>query len=305
MRAALLALSLFAPVTLLACTGGTSDDTGNDDVGGRGGPATFEDFVNVSTVYVGDAACYDGVAWNTQTAGAGCTSDLTVSGTVTDFQTDENVEAASVDFWSNDDINTSSNLSVETDNNGDGVATLPACTPIGYMTSTPPEWQETVNTYEVHQVYEWDASGATSDTWNSVSVATSKLIPSLLGLEWTPGTSLIAGTAYDCGGEPIQHAQVYIHDADGNIPAYISIRYFDNGLPNSDQPDTNDDGLWSAVNIPPGDWIVEMWVYNGSELQMLGATHLTMVPDSVVISNIYTGIEDGVYLPASCVETCE
>ena len=48
-----------------------------------------------------------------------------------------------------------------------------------------------------------------------------------------------------------------------------------------------------------------MWVYNGSELQLLGATNLTMVPDSVVISNIYTGIEDGVYLPASCVETCE
>lgn len=288
----------------MACTGGTSDDTGNDDVGG-GGPATFEDFVNVSTVYVGDAACYDGVAWNTQTAGAGCTADIAISGTVSDFQTDENVEGASVDFWSNDDINTSSSLSIETDSNGDGVATLPSCTPIGYMTSTPPEWQDTVNTYEVHQVYEWDASGATSDTWNSVSVATSKLIPSLLGLEWTPGTSLIAGTAYDCGGEPIQHAQVYIHDADGNIPADISIRYFDNSLPNSDQPDTNDDGLWSAVNIPPGEWTVEMWVYNGSELQLLGATNLTMVPDSVVISNIYTGIEDGVYLPASCVETCE
>lgn len=288
----------------MACTGGTSDDTGNDDVGG-GGPATFEDFVNVSTVYVGDAACYDGVAWNTQTAGAGCTADIAISGTVSDFQTDENVEGASVDFWSNDDINTASSLSIETDSNGDGVATLPSCTPIGYMTSTPPEWQDTVNTYEVHQVYEWDASGATSDTWNSVSVATSKLIPSLLGLEWTPGTSLIAGTAYDCGGEPIQHAQVYIHDADGNIPADISIRYFDNSLPNSDQPDTNDDGLWSAVNIPPGEWTVEMWVYNGSELQLLGATNLTMVPDSVVISNIYTGIEDGVYLPASCVETCE
>jgi hypothetical protein len=302
MRAALLALSLLAPVTFLACTGGTSDDTGDDQSGGA--PA-FEDFVNVSTVYVGDAACYDGVAWNTQTAGAGCTSDIAVSGTVSDFQSDENVEGASVDFWSNDDINTSSSLSMETDSNGDGVATLPACTPIGYMTSTPPEWEETVNTYEVHQVYEWDPSGATSDTWNSVSVATSKLIPSLLGLEWTPGTSLIAGTAYDCGGEPIQHAQVFIHDADGNIPADIAIRYFDNGLPNSDQPDTNDDGLWSAVNIPPGDWIVEMWVYNGSELEMLGATHLTMVPDSVVISNIYTGIEDGVYLPASCLETCE
>lgn len=306
MRAQLLALSLVLP--LVACSGGsdgTTDGTDTGNGGGGGGGTTFADFVNVTTPYVGNTECYDGVAWIDQTAGAGCTSDVEVAGTVSDFQTDEPVESASIDFWGNDDINTSPSLSIDADSSGQANATLPACTPIGYMTSTPAEWEETVDTYEVHQVYGWDPSGATDDTWNSVSVATGKLIPSLLGLEWTPGTAIIAGTAYDCDQQKIQHAQVFIHDADGNIPPDIAIRYFDNGLPNSDQPDTNDDGLWSAINIPPGDWIVEMWVYDGTTQVLMGATHLTMMPDSVVISNIYTGVDDGVYLPASCLEACE
>lgn len=304
MRTAIFSLAL--PALLVACTGKTTDDTGDgtDTSDTSTGPA-FEDFVNVTETYIGDAACYDGVAWIDQTVGAGCTADITVSGTVSDFQTDEPVPGASVKIWSNDDINGTPDQSFDVDSNGSGTITVPACTAVGYETYTPVEWEETVNTYEVHQVYGFDASGATTDTWNSVSVATSRLIPSLLGLEWSPGTAIIAGTAYDCNEDPIQHAQVFIHDADGNIPADLAVRYFANGLPNSDQPDSNDDGLWSAINVPPGEWIVEMWVYNGTELQMLGSTHLTMMPDSVVVSNIYTGIDGGVYLPASCLEVCE
>ncbi len=305
MRTVLFSLALIAPAVLLGCTGKTTDDTGGTDTGDTNTALTFEDFVNVTDTYVGDGTCYDGVAWIDQTVGAGCTSDVTVSGTVSDFQQDEPVPEASVNIWSNDDINTAADQSFDVDSNGAGTMTVSACTPIGYETYTPVEWEETVNTYEVHQVYGWDPSGADTDTWNSVSVATSKLIPSLLGLEWSPGTAIIAGTAYDCNEEPIQHAQVFIHDADGNIPADLAVRYFANKLPNSDQPDTNDDGLWSAVNVPPGEWIVEMWVNNGTDLEMLGATHLTIMPDSVVISNIYTGIDDGVYLPASCLQACE
>ncbi len=297
--------ALVALTALPACSGGTAakDDTATSD-SGSGNP--MDAFVNTTSTYVGDTTCYngDGVSWLQQTPATGCTGDMTVSATVSDFQQDLPVADASVYFWSNDDINSTPDMSFDVDANGAGSITVPACTALGYETYTPAAWEETVNTYEVHQVYEWDASGATTDTWNSVSVATSRLIPSLLGLEWESGTAIIAGTAYDCNMGKIQHAQVYIHDADGNVPPDLAVRYFANNLPNSDQPDTNDDGLWSAINVPPGDWIVEMWVWDGTQYLMMGSTHLTMEPDSVVISNIYTGIEDGVYLPASCLATC-
>lgn len=314
MRNVIFSLALLAPGFFIACTGkeddtGSGGDNGGDNGGENGGNGgdelTFEDFVNTTDAYVGDTVCFDGTTWIDQTPGAGCTSDVTVSGTVSDFQQDEPVPGASMNVWLSDDINAAPDLSFDVDSNGAGTITVPACTPMGYETYTPEEWQETVDTYEVHQVYGWSSAGTDTDTWNSVSVATSRLIPSLLGLEWSPGTAIIAGTAYDCNEDPIQHAQVFIHDASGAIPADLAVRYFANGLPNSDQPDTNDDGLWSAINVPPGEWIVEMWVYDGAAPMLLGTTNLTMEPDSVVISNIYTGIDDGVYLPASCLEACE
>ena len=45
-------------------------------------------------------------------------------------------------------------------------------------------------------------------------------------------------------------------------------------------------------------------LFDGTQLSLLGSTHLTIEPDSVVISNIYTGIDDGVYLPPECLTAC-
>jgi len=45
---------------------------------------------------------------------------------------------------------------------------------------------------------------------------------------------------------------------------------------------------------------VEMWVFDGTQLVLLGSTSLDIQADSVNISNIYTGIDDGIYYPAAC-----
>lgn len=291
-------------LALAACAGSEKDTAGGGDNGGDSGDSGadctgIDCWVNVDVTYVGDTTCFDGTNW-----GLGQTVDpayadamVTLTGTISDFQEDEPVEGASLKFWFNDNISGTPDISAESDASGQTTQTVPACMPLAYETYTPPEWEKTKDTYEVHQVY---SPTETSDTWNSVSVATSRLIPSLLGLTWDPATGIIAGTAYDCNEDPIQNAQVYIHDASGNAPDTMQIRYFANGLPNSDQPYTNDDGLFSAVNVPVGDWIVEVWAYDGTQLVKLGATELAIRADSVNISNVYTGIEDGVFLPSSC-----
>ena len=37
---------------------------------------------------------------------------------------------------------------------------------------------------------------------------------------------IVAGTAYDCAGEPFEFAQIVVTDADGNIPESEVVRYF-------------------------------------------------------------------------------
>ena len=37
---------------------------------------------------------------------------------------------------------------------------------------------------------------------------------------------------------------------------------FVDNFPNRQQLWTSDDGLWVAINIPVGDWIIEMWIYD-------------------------------------------
>ncbi len=67
-----------------------------------------------------------------------------------------------------------------------------------------------------------------------------------------------------------------------------------------DQPHTSEDGLWVTMNVPEGDWTIQLWgLIDGAEV-LLGATQLTTYADSINISNIYTGYGDGVYYPASC-----
>lgn len=280
--------------------GADTGDNGGDN-GGDSGCSGVECWVNVTEQYVGDTTCFDGTNWGlgrvADSAKVGAT--VTLAGVIEDFQSGDAVEGgAQLDMWFGDNISGTPDIRDVADaSTGRLTVDAPACQPTAYKTYTPADWEETVDTYEVHQVYGADE---TSATWNSVSVTTSRLIPSLLGLEWTEGTGIIAGTAYDCNENGIEKAQVYIHDDAGNAPDTMQIRYFANNLPNANQPYTNTDGLWSAINVPPGEFTVEMWVSDNGTLTLLGATRLSITPDSVNISNIYTGIEDGIYLPDSC-----
>src|SRR5690606_14493197 len=105
-------------------------------------------------------------------------------------------------------------------------------------------------------------------------------IPSLIGVEWDESTGIIAGTAYDCDVNPVQNAQIFIHDGSGNIPPTGDVFYFSESggtsLPTDieSQPHTNTNGLWVVINIPAGTWTIEQWGWDGAAYVEMGSTVL-------------------------------
>jgi hypothetical protein len=284
---------------LAACTGKTEDtDTAPvvDD------SRTFEYFVFTSEQYTGDSTC---IGTDMGTVDPAKQVDVTFNGEVHDFQTENEVAEATVRFWLGDDISGTADAEEVADADGNFSTTVPTCTPIAYGTFTPPEWEETVDTFEVHQVWGYTETGSNDGEWvNSVSQSTSKIIPSVIGIEWDNTTGIIAGTAFDCTEAEIGNAQIYLHDGSGTAPATGEIFYFDdNNLPTSHDKLTAsnpENGLWVAVNVPVGTWHAEMWGWNGTEHVLLGSTVLNILAGSVNISNIYAGHDDGIAYPDSC-----
>lgn len=303
---------------LAACSGATDgtdkagDDSGDTDTDTSGGGG-FDRWVFVDQPWVGDTTCFDGTNWGLgQVVDPSCIGPITLNGVVEDFQSGDPVPDCDLAIWDDDDIGGSPTATTQTDASGSFSVAIQSCSPMAYRSSTPPEWEQTKDTYEVHKTYGWEAGGTTSDIWNSVSDATSRLIPSLIGVEWDTSTAVIAGTAYDCNQDGLANVQVYVHDGAGNEPVHtddnpFGIYYFsDSDLPtsNASQPWTNENGLWVAINIPVGDWVVEVWGWDGTQHVKLGATTLNIQAGSVNISNIFIGIEDGIWYPPSCLSAC-
>jgi hypothetical protein len=294
----------------LGCSGegGGDGKGGGDDTGDSS--RSFEDFVNVETAFGGNTA--ECIAGKEQNVDPTCVVDMTIDGTVADFQTSDAVPDATVQLWYGDDLSASADATTVADGDGKFTVSAPSCTPIAYGTSTPPEWEETKDTFEVHQVFGYASDGSSDEEFNSVSEATSRLIPSLIGIEWDETTGIIAGTAYDCDVAAMQYVQVFLHDGTGTPPATGEVFYFSESggtsLPTDkeSQPYTNTNGLWVAINIPAGTWTVEAWGWDAaaSTHVKLGATVLQIAAGSVNISNVYTGISDGIWYPSSCLSAC-
>ncbi|MEN9787019.1 MAG: hypothetical protein RLZZ299_2283 [Pseudomonadota bacterium] len=300
---------LLLGLPVLGCFSG--DDA--EQTGGGGSTArTFADFVDVQTPWTGDSTCFDGTTFSTAVPDPSCQQPITLSGVVSDFEKETPVGSAAVQIWTADAVAGAADSVLAADADGVFSVEVQACTPFAYGTSTPPEWAQTVDTYEIHQLYGFDGSGGAEDSFNSVSIATSRVIAGLIGVDWDPATAIIAGKAYDCALEPIQYAQVYLHDADGNPPATGDVYYFTaNGgtdLPaqRAIQPHTNTNGLWVAMNVPPGAWIVELWAWDAASGAhvLLGKSPLDVAAGAVTVSNLYTGEDDGVYYPSSCLQAC-
>lgn len=287
-------------IALAACNGGdtTETDTDTEDTNTTG-PTTFEDLVNTSDAPLGDLTCVpaDGT-WLTQAVDTTLQTSAAQTLTVLDFDSDAPLAEANVDVWYTDDATGIPDVSAISDEAGEVSLVVPTCEPVSYKVWTDPELEITKDTYEAHQIF---APGAAFDgSLNSVSDVTYKIIPGLLGLPIEDGAGIIAGTVFGCDDVEVEHAEVVVRNADGTIPATLRVKYFVNKFPNRDQPDTSPDGLWVAVNVPPGVVTVEAYTWNGTEHVIQGKTVVRSFPDSINIGNIYAGFDTGVKYPAEC-----
>jgi hypothetical protein len=191
------------------------------------------------------------------------------------------------------------------DNDGRFSTTAPTCTPLSFGTSTPEAWEETVPTYMQHTALAYGHIGLTSVTLPSFAENTARLIPALLGVEWTEGTGLVIATVVGCDGEPVGKAQAYLHDGTGGAPAEEEVFYFARGLPSSTATSTNgDDGLVIALGLPPGSWTLSGFAFEGGLVE-IGSAPVAVVADAVTVVTLVVGRDDGVNYPGICFMPCD
>ncbi|MCB9779965.1 MAG: hypothetical protein H6742_15480 [Alphaproteobacteria bacterium] len=295
--------------------GTTDTDTDTDTDGDGGGGAAFEDYINVTSAPTGDldsccpdgssssdgGSCWESGDWRDESPDPSAQRDTDLLGDIYDFETGDPVDTATLDLWfSNDPTAGAPDYSVIGDGDGVVTSTYKTCTPIAYRVRTDPDLEATVDTYEINQISSF-TEGTVQEEFNSVSTATYAIIPSLLGVSPDADKGVIAGTAYDCGGDPIEGAQVVVRDSSGNIPESLVVKYFVDEFPNRNQEYTSPDGLWVAINVPEGDWNIELYVADGAGgHRMVGSSQAPVFPESILISNIYTGYSNGQKFPANC-----
>ena len=300
-------LFLFA---LAACgdkdTDGSTDDSAAVDM--------FSQLIYTDTEPAAESGtalteCYgfDG-NWASQTPDSNCETEVDFDGEVIDFESDKPVPDATLEFFYSDTmVEGTEDFTTTSDASGIVSGSLRTCTPFTYRVYTDPDLADTKVTIQAHEVRSHATEAVDGVEFNSVSTTTYSIIPSLLGISVDPAAGIIAGTAYGCGGDgdPVEFAQVIVRPAEGGdyYPSQ-EVRYFREEFPNRDQEWTSEDGLWVAVNIPPGRVTVEMWTWDGSEHVLAGTVDLDVVADSINIANVFTGYEGGVVYPESCL-SCE
>jgi len=303
-------LMMASLVLTMAC--GDKDDAGDDgsDTGaGNGttviGGGVFEDFINVTDAPIGDISCFTGTL-TTETPADNCVAQRSMAGQVLDFQEDDPVDEATVEFFFADAIFGAPEETVTTDANGVFNMEMNTCEPFTYRVTTDPVLDATKVTIESHDVLpNLGAINPVSHELNSVSSTTYALIPTLLGVSPEVTKGIVAGGAYDCGGNNIEGLQVVIDDGNGNIPADVVAKYFIDDFPNRNQAYTSADGLWILMDVPVGNWVVSGYVADGlGGHSLVAQTELEVIADSINISSIHTGIEDGVKMPTDCLTAC-
>jgi hypothetical protein len=324
MRATLAGLALMG---LIGCDGGSdTDDKGgetdttpaDDTDDGGGGEDRVENEVALDVEL--DAArftCFTPAAdaasatWITQSVDPAKVVSMSIAGVVNDFDDEEPpdyVEYIEARLWYDDVSDGPPDVAELADESGAVELTAPSCQPLSYLTYPDPALDKARPTYKAHQVYGYSL-GTFDAEFISVSNDTYNVIPAILGVPIKDGTSIIAGTAFDCSREPdtlsevdagkIEGAQVVVRNLDGSKPDGVAVRYFVENFPDRDQTSTSADGLWAAVNVPPGEIRVEMWGKVGGADVLLGVTEFTSYPNSINIANIFAGY-DSVKYPDDC-----
>lgn len=303
-------------LALFACNAGGDDTETTDDTTETtdsvdttpAGPA-LEDLIHVTTPATGDLTCAPGAdgVWGSRTVDPSCITPVPLAGTIEDFQSGDPVGGLTVElFFSDAPVG---EPSVTATSDADGLVTggdVPTCTPWTSRAFDPAD-PEMPPALQMH----WSESHKTpmNAFFNSVDKNTLALMNALLGVTPDLTQGFAAGTIYACGADhpPLAHAQVVLRKADGTLLADQNVRYFIEELPARDATETSEDGLFLAVNVPPGAYTIEAYAVlaEGEAPTLIAITGTQLLAGSFTVSDVYSGDDDGVVLPESCYAPCD
>jgi len=273
----LMACGLTAALCLFGgCRGGDDDDVADDDVADddvADDDAQDDDTGDDDDDYRHELTVTDPVVGDLSCLGEQTTPPTTwddsapIYAYVRDFSEGDEIVGAKALVWSNNDPSDegAADFQFLTGTDVDGLVTVDdglinSCEPFAYKVWTEWEPPETMPTYQMGLIL----APVGHPEWNdfemiSVSYATYQIIPLSLAIQPDETKGLAAGRFYDCNNDPIENGQVLVVDDDGNKADDVFVRYFVEELPDRDQPDTSEDGLFGAIDVPPGPWNLQLW----------------------------------------------
>ena len=275
--------------------GGTSADGGEDNGLAELGFATPTE---ATTAYVEAENGWDLVGaanWSClgQTSSeVPTTTDITLSGALLDFQTDEPLIGGSMTLYGDEGITGTEVATATSDEDGNYEFTLP---------TGQTHWafkvvvEDALDTYSLNQYYE-PGVAAQSDDIDSVSLLTAQALPAFIGVTRTPGLGIIAGSIRDCDGNVVKGAVAAVSNTldvashvEGGVSYYFSAANTSLPVRHSLQSSTNTDGVFVAIELPPGqERFLQVWGFvddadlADGEMTLLGQVAAPIIADAVV-----------------------
>ena len=229
---------------------------------------------------------------NTASTDVPTTTDVTLSGPVLDFQTDEPLPLAELSLFGDDGIGSTAIATATTNLDGNYEIVLPAG---GTHWAFKIVADEALDTYTLNQYFEPDTAMQEQEL-DSISVLTAQALPAFIGVTRTPGLGIVAGSIRDCDDNEVFGAVAMASDTvdmpshiDGGVSYYFSALLTSLPVRHSQQSMTNKDGRFVTIELPTGgQGHVQVWGFTNEadlaagELTLLSQISAPILGDTVV-----------------------
>jgi hypothetical protein len=292
-------LVFFTLVALIGCP--TEEPPPQNDDGCVDG--WQDDFLGEVPAADGDLSCFAGTLASPAPPAA-CQTTIPLAGQTVDHQSSDPIGRSSVDVFYDNDATGAVDLSFTSNDDGVYTGDIPACQALAYRTERA-EADEAPLTLQQHKVLSPEEQPIAYD-FRSVSWATVNLItsPLFFGIEIEDGKGMLFGKAVGCDFEAIANVQVLVRDANCRVPEGSLVGYTAGELPAPGERATTTDGFYFVMNVPPGDYTLEMYRVTDGGNALIGSAPATVEPDGVSLVDVFIGRDDGQVMPDECL-ACE
>jgi hypothetical protein len=250
-----LSCALVAP--LAACGddgGGTVVDEGFPEIGFATPTVVTTAFKEVNGVWQEQGPA-NWSCLNTASTDVPTTIDITLSGPLIDFQSDEPLPGAELSLYGDEGIASTPLTTTTADENGDYELTLPTGNTHWAFKIVA---DEALDTYTLNQYFDPGESSQTKQL-ESISLLTAQALPAFINVTRTPGLGIIAGAIRDCDNNEVSGAIAAVSSTpdattfiDGGVSYYFSALMTSLPVRHSQQSLTNKDGRFVTIELPPG-----------------------------------------------------